>query len=808
MDVIHRGILATLAATLLVAAPAAAQEPGATPPEDQAAIPQIAGDDCPRSPDPPIGATFSSLDSQGRVVIAGQPVADTGGTSKVNLVVIDRLTRDPVYHASFANDAAGVAALATAESDQATAHPRQLFVVSAGGGVQAGAVNGLVKAVGDVGALPGDAEKKRLTGGAPFSIVGVQGAPDDSSWIRIYQPPEGQNDDANDTATDDVRGNMSGYLQAFTGASCEYGFVPPEFTEFTTQKAGAPAGHNVMKIGDLEVDHALPAFAEKSGGFHMVILDRTTLRVILNQVYTVNGPRDMHHDWEHEVLHLAADLQTKAEKPGRLVLIQSWGSPTPDKTDGDERWRWTGVGEELAKAGGTASVMLKLDGSGNYALVAGQSATPTPDAPTEISEPLMKRPHDFLQGHIEGVLMRNRHFDFDVMFAGPNDASAKLAKVAYQAPKPFVPFEGGEKAAVNYIIAERLKFPATDDFRRFYWTKFADDWGNYRQTVAGTQFVAGKGFTENDLTNVKTKLDGEINDVVQVQNLVAHIKHPLEVVKGESQVDLGKIGRDIRSAVAPPPASPTLSPFDAMSSEFGVFAIFLEGPAGQAAGLASMAFAMAGQLSQTDGEAVLDDEIKVKIDDIAANVKQRYNTATSGVIALGRIIVSDPSKLSTAADRTRGDAEWHWPSDDSSIINAMEVGAKRWFFTELMPIAYRTWDLINSSRANDWSCDHNIEGATVTYHPFSDEPDTGQYRPRSGFKFNTDGVPIADAVRSLAIHDWNRNARSGQPPPASLIDPLFAPVGSEHPDNLGLFKELFYAHGFDNGGRAPSGQGC
>jgi hypothetical protein len=630
----------------------------------------------------------------------------------------------------------------------------------------------------------------------------VQGAPDDSSWVNVYQPPEGQAGDPNT----DVRGGLNGYLQAFTGASCEYGFISPDFTELTTKKGGAPAGHNVMKIGALEVDHVLPDVDQKSAGFHMVILDRTTLRVILNDVYAVNGPSV--HGAENQVLHLAADLSTKAAAPGRLVLIQSWGSPTPNRTALGERWRWTGVGKELDKVGGTGSVMLKLDGTGEYALVAGAAAPPSNDAPTEISQPLMSRPHDSLKGHIEGVLMRSRHWDYEVMFAGGSDASAKLGKVAYQAPKAFPPLDSaGEKAAVNYITTERLRFSPTDDFRRFYWTKFADDWGNYRQTVAGTTFVAGKGFTEADLVKVKTQLDSEIADVVQVQNLIGHLRHPFEVARGDSQVDLGKIGRDIRDAVAPPPASPTVSPFDAIAAEFGVIGIFAEGPAGAASQLASMTFALAGQLTQSDGEAVLDDEIKTKIDDLAVNMKQRYNTATSGVIALGRIIVSDYGKLQIAADKARSDGEWHWPADDANVTNSLALGAKRWFYGELMPVAYRTWDLINTNRANDWSCDHNVEGTTITYHSFSDEPDGGQYRPRIGFKF-PDGQTDDGLVRALAIHDWNRNARSGQPPPGSLVDPLFSPYSSEHPDNLGLFKDLFYAHGFESGGRAPSGQGC
>src|SRR4051794_4218731 len=79
---------------LLVAAPAYAA-PGAAQPTTDPAVPV---DDCPKSPDPPIGVPFASLDDQHRVVIGTTPVDNTGGDGKINLVLVDRSDRSIPFH--------------------------------------------------------------------------------------------------------------------------------------------------------------------------------------------------------------------------------------------------------------------------------------------------------------------------------------------------------------------------------------------------------------------------------------------------------------------------------------------------------------------------------------------------------------------------------------------------------------------------------------------------------------------------------------------------------------------------------------
>jgi hypothetical protein len=804
MDTARRVILASLAALLLVVAPAAAQE--SQPPSEPLG-------DCPSSPDPPIGAKFSTLNSQNQVILANQAVTPPGGIGDVNLVALDRSSRnvDFAQRGYDTKTAAGLVALANAVTKVDEDHPHDLVVISGNALVPGALQKQFADILGTIGADLTKDDKRSLQAGVGFSFIGVPGAPDSSAYKNVgrnltpsYADVNGAQAEPLPEEADDPlapsapngpadTGSLTGYLQVFT-ATCQYGFIFPQYLTFDTKVQGGEKWHSQMQVGPTTTDLAVP---ENTAGFHILIVDRASLAPKYNELYVVNNGNLKHDASEVHGMRILLEGGVTSDD---LVLIQSWGQPKPTVPE------WDGVARALDKLGGTESVFDQLDGTGGYALVGDLADGSGRRDAVEASNPLMHVP-----GQVEGVLSRGRDTAYRVTMASERNVDTRLAKVAYQPRQPFPPLtSAGQRAAVAYI-EERLGLPSAQDFRSLYWKRYTLEWGDLRATLEQhTPFVPDRGFTPDELDGVRTQLSGEISDLIQVKNFITHLQEPFRD-KSDAYINLKLIGDEILGDVKPPPDDQSQAQtLEIMSDMFGAASYLLPEGAAVFAGLTSEAIAISGSFTEPDGSGVLD-ELDAKTSELSKKLVERLNQARSGIVGIGMIIVSDYGKLSYAAKRIKQDDQWHWPADQTKVSNALTFGAKRWFYSELMPVAYRVWNLTGVDDARKFICTVYGTRDDYNYWSFSGAGAQGQYRPVFGFSSGLS--PSRPYVRVMAVHDVVPGHMAGrdngaQPPPDDLVEKLFSPARLDKPDHVGFYQEQFMAHDFQQVGPVVDNERC
>jgi hypothetical protein len=111
----------------------------------------------------------------------------------------------------------------------------------------------------------------------------------------------------------------------------------------------------------------------------------------------------------------------------------------------------------------------------------------------------------------------------------------------------------------------------------------------------------------------------------------------------------------------------------------------------------------------------------------------------------------------------------------------VDKGSKRFFYTSLLPVAYRMWRFSPPMPANarDFNC------KVISYHPhlFENSPDNGQERQITGF--GATGDPNKTLV-ALARHlDGSGRTHPYLTPSSGLLAPLLEPA-TPNPDDRGL----------------------
>jgi hypothetical protein len=119
--------------------------------------------------------------------------------------------------------------------------------------------------------------------------------------------------------------------------------------------------------------------------------------------------------------------------------------------------------------------------------------------------------------------------------------------------------------------------------------------------------------------------------------------------------------------------------------------------------------------------------------------------------------------------------------------------AKQLFYSKLMRTVWDTWDVRSVGNARDWYCQHRVPivkpPKIVRTHIWGKEPDTGQYPVVTAF--GAGGAPQV-VQRALGI-PHTIVTLSADPPPESLVKPLFSSVDRDpNSNNLGLYKPWFY----------------
>ncbi len=337
---------------------------------------------------PPLGVPIDTLSGSGGVVqIDGQSY----GAGALRLVLVNRLSLE-VRPFSFADTASGIGSL-RAKIDEFD--DNWLDIVTAPIGLKVSSAEATVfndKVVKQIGGAPLD--PTRLAAADPFSIVGVRGWESGTGYENLghltLPAQEG----------DTRAGALIGYLQR-SPESEALGFVFPDFPTVNTNAfpEGQEPNGNLMVVDGKRYFQKLPA---GQSGFHVLTLDRYTLKERHNLAFTTNGGGSGDEGWQ---ANLGSYLKDQV-LPSEIVLIQSIGSPRPTTAG------WNSIADGMTRLGGLRTVVNALKDDSRYALVGGPAIKDSAVESVSDSATLQN-------GSISGVLARDHGASFAPLLSDP-----------------------------------------------------------------------------------------------------------------------------------------------------------------------------------------------------------------------------------------------------------------------------------------------------------------------------------------------------------------------------------------------------
>lgn len=752
--------------------------------------------------DLPIGVKVDTVSNgRGEITIDGKVVPGTGGGIKsLNWVVLDRPTRQ-VAEAGTSTQSDALQKLLGLADKYAKAPGYQMIVnaPSGGPGYPQADWESLLK---KLGAPPlTDADRQAVRNANPFSVIGIPGAPAGAAFLRLTPQPNARAE----------TGSMTGYLR-MNSVTAKYDFVFTDYVAFDTRSASS-AKQNTISVGGKEYTQALPANA--TGGFHAVVLDPKTLSVSEDRVWPTNtGTPSGDQAAQKAFASWLTDVAGRIARP--LLLLESIGTPKPSSP------AWADAGAQIQKLGGTRGLFNGI--RGDYALVgrAGMSAPPA-----EASAGIPGQP-----GRLKGMLMRSRASDFEPFLATPTGAlNAELVQLVNQPQTSYKPFPTkGQQAAATAIGISPMKVcpkgAQTCDVRATYYQNYNGAWTTINAELGNLvsacrshdqKCPSGADFTQDDSLAVAQQLFAETSDVTRVHHYLG--TDGLQAAFGNAtfaaQIDLKDIGDQIKKAVQPPAGSATASNVLQVLSLVAKLGGVLPPPGSNVAAGVSAVFGMAAYFAKPDGSPnLIGERVQSTVDGLAGEAFNRYNTASQQIDAIGRIIVSDPKKLQTVADKVDSDPAWQLP-DKGRAFEQMRLGSRRWFYQTLLPVAYQIWEINPAPQnggpgnARNYTCFSSFgangqrnPGRPLTSNPFQ-AADDGQDRQPTAFGGN--GEPITPVI-GLAS---NVHSNPFQVPPATLLDPLFRDPEDPKPGGLGFTKaELYNPRYFTFSGTLQNDRRC
>lgn len=549
--------------------------------------------------------------------------------------------------------------------------------------------------------------------------------------------------------------------------------------------------------------------------------------------------------------NLATVLDAFAKQyPGGVMQVQTWGSPKAHTT------AWGDVGDALTQYGGTTSVWIELDGTGDYALVAragaGASSSLQATASAEASGALSAaNGGPASAGTLRGVIGRGPDslaiVDGSTTMATTTsvDQNGKtylvnplaLSPLAQAAPQAW-PSSGGAFDAARAWISQQLGLgnpsangtglcysPGTWDVRAEYCNKnLAGSWGDtYLNQLNGLSCPTDNtAFTASSCAEVQKQLAKEFSMISRVQSMFDQLQKPYGGAKAAATLDFVNAASavDTSMSVTVPPGSFGIQEFvtdffqplqdigleesdPGISLVLGLFASGLD-----------MALA---QTSDSSGNPALDEFDSTKAG-IGADATNRLIEASTQLDYVENMILTDWTKLSTAAYN----ATTVWGSDGLTAAQqttAVTASTKAWLYETMMPLAYAQIAVVPKVGGNTAA---GLNSVICIYGNYPGEYDRWPFRPGavpdlrgnpSGGQALPDSAAFAPLTTTAADGTpsspfvWGLGDPVGkesfQVPSASLTDLLFLPVTQtlNGSSGVGLTKEQFYSWGWVSGNR-------
>ncbi|MCU0307433.1 MAG: hypothetical protein MUE51_06625 [Thermoleophilia bacterium] len=465
----------------------------------------------------------------------------------------------------------------------------------------------------------------------------------------------------------------------------------------------------------------------------------------------------------------------------------------------------------ISALGGTVDVFAQLGAADTYTLV---SPPPAGQNPFERST-LITGPGT--TNRLAGVLARGADGSFAPIladFTGQIDFAANLASIAYQPSTPWPAGTSGGQLSALQAITRRLGLCVGDvcDVRAQY--------ANQSITLPTAQLQgltypspAPAAYTEADFTAVKRQLLTEFGYVADTYSFIDVLQAPYPSATATGSADLQSIAAAVEQAVTPPSNTGVASVLSiatdvlwALSLVSGTEAI---DAVAEVAGEGAVAAAFGSDLADgTDGSPVT--QVEAAATSLALDWVDQIQAVSTGIGNLGQIVVTDWGKLSAVATRTKGP----WAVDQTvrdAMQSAVETGATQTFWQALMPVAYTPYTFVPTAT--------NPPGTTVQtylcaspqigpplFAPFNQAPAQSTVALVNGYGLPT-GTGTTATTAQFALYEAGQTplvgANSTSFPPASIVDPLFAPVTQQ--GGIGVFGPWFWTRVYLGQSPAQSG---
>ena len=549
--------------------------------------------------------------------------------------------------------------------------------------------------------VPSWSQGSKFYGGS-FTVIGIPGMPAGQAWRETAAQ--------NQTAD----GRITGYLTPgtlSTGGSGKYTVVngPAPYVPVNTCTGDGCA----VQVGD----QPYPADPDVTNGFHVVVLDRTTLTEITNQTVTTTDA--LLSAIQNPLVNPAVGHAVVAGYPAvipptplltdqRLVIIQSVGNGHLTGSAGAVQ----NLVREIDQLGGTPeyfrpSLTATPTSHYRYALVGAATDLPWHAVTSLESSTAMTHPGYIPgtdgqpTGQIDGVVQRDRDGLYTPS-AGDTvgTTNVDLYPIIYQPAQAWP--DADDTTNLKYI-ADNIGLPGYPAVRPAYTNALLKgSWPNYSRKLEGltcppTPPQSG-ACDASSFEAVKTELLAEFGWVTKAYDLVGELRSPYS-----QATPLGFNVQTIANAVKgslPVPNGATATArwqqiFGAVmtTAEF-VASVAGQGKAAAVFGLVGAAVTMADQTMQTPSGGPADD-VTAAAGNLGAQLGYQQTATYQWLNNLQDILLSDYGKLSAVGTAIQEQENgWEWTGQTTNfLIDAVNGNARAAAYSALVPVAWPTYNL-------------------------------------------------------------------------------------------------------------------
>jgi hypothetical protein len=637
-----------------------------------------------------------------------------------------------------------------------------------------------------------------------YTVIGVPGMPTGTAFEAANGGP----------------GRLTGALTQDQFGNWTYVSTDP--MSFDLNTADSRAGRNVMRFNG--VDYASWDYSDGTPSISLLIFDRETM-----QLRPDNWANNTPVDANRSDLNGLANRLNQTTEADLVVMHSVNGGPT--SVTADTAAGWNAVGDAVQRIGGSKDAIIRLASGGpsaSYALMGHAGLGPAQGLETtSVLTP------DNPDSRITGTLTRDPSNRYGPDLAsGGLETDTSLYQLAFQPAQawPLLDTDGHRAALawVQDVAKDGVRDGKRDDLRAEYWrTTWSEaQWLDIKSTIRWLTYPVGGvdgdgndvGFSDQDLTDVKTELGQEITWLINVKAYFALLKQPPQETQALVAASVTKIADSIQNGLSQSPAVAD-SPWLSVIGEVGSFISAVGGMTPLAApfkvlGLATSAYKVGVALTRAANGAAQspEDQITAAAADLGVKLASDVLQNLSAMDRLQAIVVGDYGKLKALGqnancDTSNDSCQPQWQLRTADLNQAKKlfvVQARASIYQALLPLKFGADLLQHYLRSDTNSGDVVLQFPQV--RDFScggldawlrREPDSGQAQLAGYGVGSSDAYATTRYVDALAMI-----GREGSGTPSSdLMDPLFAPVDPNAIDsgNLGLPKTRFFLRTFGMG---------